>query len=177
MLSNKKVMDGIWGCCTPVKRLLLTVQRLPSAVAWRGSEWTASIWADSGGFWEGPFFAPLHPENWEFGKCSVVFHVRMVNWLMVVVFSDEPLGGCIAKDPLSVCSWQASMTAGGDEGRNGGGLQKAELVSSGLYEGKKSCLMRLFSSLLWQHEFERIKTIKELSRPKKLTQSCTRLNC
>ena len=44
----------------------------------------------------------------------------------------------MGKDPPSVCTWQVSMTAGGDEGRNGEGVQKAELVSSRLYKGEKN---------------------------------------
>lgn len=72
-------MDGIWDFCTPVKQLPLTVQHLPSAVAWKGSKWMAPVWAESGYFGEFPFFAPLHPENGGCGYCSAIVHAQLAD--------------------------------------------------------------------------------------------------
>lgn len=148
MLRNKKVMDGIWGCWTPVKWLPVTVQRLPSAVAWRGSEWIASTWAKSGGSWEGPFFAPLHPAKLRLWQvlCNIPrkngqladgygFLWWTPGWLNK---KRSPFGLQLAD--LHDCWWRWR--------RNGEAMKKAELVSFGLYEGKKSCPMRLFSGLV-----------------------------
>lgn len=174
MLSNKKVTDGIWGCCTPTGRLPRTVGCIPSAVAWRGRNWTASIWAESGGFWEGPFSASWKLRRWQ-------------------VFCNIPCKNGQAADGCGLLWWTTGWLNGKRcrVGLQWAGLHdcwwrwrkewgrcaesKAGFICSVWWE--KILSNETFISLLWLHEFGRIKTINKLSRPKKLTQSYTRQSC
>lgn len=57
-----------------------------------------------------PFIAAFHPENGGCGYCSVIV-LYSTGW-----WSWSSLMSYWVKDSLSVCTWQVSMAAGGDEG-------------------------------------------------------------
>lgn len=153
MLSNKKVMDGIWDSCTPMEQLPLRVLHPPSAVARKGSKWMASIWAELGDFGEFPIFAALHPENGGCGYSPIVY--ALTGWCLW-----SSLMSHWVKDSLSVCCWQVSMAASGTEGMEKVCRRKNWLPLCCMRE--KSCLIIPVLSSLWQHELERIKTINVL---------------
>lgn len=103
-------MGGIWDFWTPMKQLPLRVQHPPSAVAWKGTKWMASIWAELSDFGSTSFHCCFSSWKWRRGYCSVVVLYSTGWWLWSSLMSYW------VKDSLSVCTWQVSMAAGGDEG-------------------------------------------------------------